>query len=152
MGSLVQLSRQRTVRRQSQNSRDDAESRESAKSLLVLVAVFSGTAIAMSVAVIIAASNTWADVTLIASFVLVFALTKIVLANALFYAMTRYDETREKAVVKARPGAIFRRIPPPRYRKVATAAKQGRQTTGTSGPVRLAVLTRNQSPRAPRPH
>jgi hypothetical protein len=149
MGSLVRLRRGRPSQFR-RNLPSDAEARESSKSLFVLVAVFSATAIAMSVAVVVAASSTWADVTLISAFILVFALVKIALANALFYTMIRFDKEHE-AAEKAKAGAVFRRAPPPIYRRTLGSAKQPvRKTAGKPNTVRLAALPKNTNPRTPR--
>jgi hypothetical protein len=45
----------------------------------------------MCAAVVAMVSSTWTDVIVMSAFVLVFALLKIVLANALIYTMLRYD-------------------------------------------------------------
>jgi len=114
------------------------------------VGVFSATAIAMSVAVVAAASSTWTDVALISVFILVFALVKIALANALFYAMIRFDKEHE-AAEKAKSGAVFRRAAPPIYRRTPGPAKQPvRKTAGKSSMVRLAALPKTTNPRTPR--
>jgi hypothetical protein len=148
---------------------------ESWKSLLVLVVVFTATAIAMSVAVVLAGSNTWAEAMPLIVFVVVFALTKIFLANALFYVMIRSDAHSEsvaekRAVHNKANGLVIRRprIPPgfnrpklvgarPRTSssasKITSASKVTAATKSTAaGKVRLAILTRkppNPPPRSP---
>jgi hypothetical protein len=151
MGSLVQLSRRRPSHGRL-NFPSEAETRESSNSLFVLVGVFSAAAIAMSVALVVAASSTWADVTLISVFILVFALVKIALANALFYAMIRFDKDRERDTIeKAKTGAVFRQAKPPLYRRTLGPTKHhAGKAAGRSGAVRLAVLTNNTNPRTPR--
>jgi heme/copper-type cytochrome/quinol oxidase subunit 4 len=73
---------------------------ESWKPLLVLVAVFAVSAIATSVAVVLAGSNTSTEATPSIVFVVEFALTKIFLANALFYVMNRSDAHSESVAAK----------------------------------------------------
>jgi hypothetical protein len=115
MGSVVQLNRRRAVARVWQKTPQkapvDVEARESAMSMAVLVGVFSLTAIAMGVAVVVEASNTWRDVAVMSAFVIVFGLTKVALANALFYVMVSSDAKMEavSANTKAAAGMVFRR-------------------------------------------
>jgi len=148
---------------------------ESWKSLLVLVVVFTATAIAMSVAVVLAGSNTWAEATPLIVFVVVFALTKIFLANALFYVMIRSDAhsesvAKKRAVHNKANGLVIRRprIPPgfnrtklagarPRVGSTASMITSASKVTAATkstvaGKVRLAILTRkppNPPPRRP---
>ena len=71
MGSIVQLKRRAPVRRDWRKAPVDPEARESANSLFILIAAFGVTAIAMSVAVVVVASNTWTDVLVMSAFVFV---------------------------------------------------------------------------------
>jgi hypothetical protein len=146
---------------------------ESWKSLLVLVVVFTATAIAMSVSVVLAGSNSWAEAMPLIVFVVVFALTKILLANALFYVMIRSDAHSESVAAKRAEhnkanGLVIRRprIPPgfnrPKFAgarpRMAPAASKGAATgTGaaagkgaSASKVRLAILTR-KPPNPPPP-
>lgn len=92
----------------------DPEARESAMALAVLVGVMSLTAVAMGVVVVVEASNTWADVMVMSAFVIVFGLTKVALANALFYVMVKSDSKMEaeSASKRAAAGMVFRRPAP----------------------------------------
>lgn len=83
---------------------------------MILMGGFFGTALIMCVAVVIAASTTWRDVMVISFFVFVFALIKILMANALFFALIRYDKDKETVRPEARVGAVFRRAPLDRTR------------------------------------
>ena len=129
---------------------------ESCKSLLVLVVVFTATAIAMSVSVVLAGSNTWAEAVPLIIFVAVFALTKIFLANALFYVMIRSDAHFEAvaaaaAVHNKANGLVIRRprIPPGFNRpKIAGARPRKGATTTSHG--RLAILARKPPNPPPR--
>ena len=144
MGSLVQLKR-RYPALPSHNLSERAEARESTKSIVVLISVFSATALIMGAAVVAAASSTWADVGLISLFILVFALVKIALANALFYVMIKSDKADE-ARAKSTTGAVFRL---PAYRR-NPPRPLGRRMPGQTV-VKLAALAKHKSPRAPRP-
>ena len=162
MGSVIPIRRRRPARTTWQKSASP-EARESMQSLLVLVIVFSVVALAMAAAVVIAASNSWAEAVPLIVVVAVIALTKIVLANAAFYMMIRYDAQAEalyaeKAAAKA--GAVLRRpLPsiPPRYlnptpSRPRIAAKNGFAKTGfdKSGSVKLAVLATKSPGKSPR--
>jgi hypothetical protein len=119
MGSIVQLRRRNFVRRVPLKAAAAVEARQSANSLLILISTFGVTALVMSIAVVVTASNTWNDVLVMSAFVFVFALAKIVMANALFYVMIKSDASVEEAIAtKAKAGAVFRRpVPaPPRPR------------------------------------
>jgi hypothetical protein len=156
MGSVFQLRRYRpaAIARQpvrAPRTHDD----ESMSSLIVLVVVFSATAIAMSVAVVIAGSDSWASATPLIVFVSVFALTKVILANALFYVMLRSDAHSEAvaaATLKAKAaGSVIRR---PRLAPGLNQLKPAgnrRRVTGASSNVRLAILPRRKPP-SPPPH
>jgi hypothetical protein len=129
---------------------------ESWRSLLVLVVVFTATAIAMSMSVVLAGSDTWAEATPLIVFVVVFALTKVFLANALFYVMIRSDAHSEAVAsaaskAKAAAGLVIRR--PPRLSglsQVKVAGARPRKTGPSTTNVRLAVLSRSRPPGPPR--
>jgi hypothetical protein len=128
---------------------------ESWKSLLVLVVVFTFTAIAMSVSVVLAGSNTWAEAVPLIVFVVVFALTKIFLANALFYVMIRSDAHSEAVAAAAAAqskadGLVLRRPRiPPGFNGPKIAGARPRKGASASN-VRLAVLTRKPANPPPR--
>jgi len=128
---------------------------ESWKSLLVLVVVFTFTAIAMSVSVVLAGSNTWAEAVPLIVFVVVFALTKIFLANALFYVMIRSDAHSEAVAAAAAAqskadGLVLRRARiPPGFNGPKIAGARPRKGASASN-VRLAVLTRKPANPPPR--
>jgi hypothetical protein len=126
---------------------------ESWKSLLVLVVVFTITAIAMSVSVVLAGSNTWAEAVPLIVFVVVFALTKIFLANALFYVMIRSDAHSEAVAAAAQSkadGLVLRRprIPPGFNGPKITGARPRKGASASN--VRLAVLIRTPANPPPR--
>ena len=136
MGSIVQLKRRTPVRRDWRKAAPvDPEARQSANSLFILIAAFGVTAIAMSVAVVVVASNTWTDVLVMSAFVFVFALAKIGLANALFYVMIKSDAATEEAIAtKAKAGSVFRRTfrtpPRPGFNPPGTRPRNLGKTTG----------------------
>jgi hypothetical protein len=97
MGSIVPLTRRAPLIRGKRITPDDSESREAAQSMRILLWTFALTALAMCGTVVACFANSWAEVWLISSFLLVFTLCKIGLANALFYVMIHYDANREAA-------------------------------------------------------
>jgi len=154
MGSVIELKRRRSTGSASvpvgRNPDDDSR-----KSLLVLVVVFTATAIAMSVSVVVAGSNSWAEAVPLIVFVLVFALTKIFLANALFYLMIRSDMRTEAiaSTAAAKPkatGLVVRRprLPPTLSRTKVAGARP--RKSSPSSMVRLATPTRKPSESIPR--
>jgi hypothetical protein len=169
MGSLIQFKRNRSngaaaspvasARTTGEATLPGAAARnyedESWKSLLVLVVVFTATAIAMSVSVVLAGSNTWAEAVPLIVFVVVFALTKIFLANALFYVMIRSDAHSEAvaaaaaAQIKANGLVIRRPRIPPGFNRPKIAGARPRKGASASN-VRLAVLTRKPANPPPR--
>jgi hypothetical protein len=155
MGSVIELKRRRSsgavsVPPTARNSDDD-----SWKSLLVLVVVFTATAIAMSVSVVVAGSNSWAEAMPLIVFVGVFALTKVFLANALFYVMIRSDVRTEaiaaNAASKAKAAGLVIRRPrlPPTINRTKGAGARPRKG-GPSSMVRLAAPTRKPRESIPR--
>ena len=111
---------------------------ESWKSLLVLVLVFTATAIVMSISVVWAGSNSWAEAVPLIIFVVVFALTKIFLANALLYVMIRSDAHSEAvaaatAVHNKANGLVVRRPRiPPGFSQLKIAGARPRKGATTS--------------------
>jgi hypothetical protein len=129
---------------------------DSRKSLLVLVIVFTATAIAMSASVVIAGSNSWAEAIPLIVFVVVFALTKVFLANAVFYVMIRSDVRSEavaaEAALKAKAAGLVIRRPrmPPGLKRSSLAGARPRRGGGPSSTVRLAVPLRKPGDSSPR--
>jgi hypothetical protein len=127
---------------------------DSWRSLAVLVAVFTATAIAMSIAVVAAGSDSWADAVPLIVFVGFFALTKVFLANALFYVMLRSDAHSEAvaaAALKEKTSGLVIRRPrmPPGMRRAKVAGARPR-AGGASTTVRLALLP-SRKPGSPPP-
>jgi hypothetical protein len=105
MGSIVRFARPRPVIRQSRAKVEgERESQQTRRSLFILIGSFFVTATVMCAVVVAMVSSTWTDVLMMSAFVLVFALLKIALANALIYTMLRYDATTADAPAQA--GAI----------------------------------------------
>jgi hypothetical protein len=147
MGSIVQLNH-RPARRNWQQPAPNAEAKEAASSLWILIGTFAVTAIVMSGVVVAVASNTWTDVMVMSAFVIVFALSKIALANAVFYAMLRSDAAVEASAMaaKAKTGVVFRR----QQRTYPRAAvKQAAQSKAATRGGRLTLLARKPPPRSP---
>ena len=158
MAAVIPIRRGRPARMTWQKSATP-ETRESMQSLLVLVIVFSAVALAMAAAVVIAASNSWAEAVPLIVVVAVIALTKIVLANAAFYVMIRSDAQTEALYAEktaAKAGAVIRRplpsIPPrslnPTPSRPRIAAKTG--FTKNAG-AKLAILATKSPGKSPRP-
>lgn len=152
MGSVVQLSH-RPARRNWQKPAPGAEADDAAKSIRILVGTFGATAIVMSVVVVAVASNTWTDVIVMSAFVIVFALTKIALADALFYVMIRSDTAAEASAMaaKAGTGAVFRRPPRTNPRPTLKSAA-ARSKTARGGRAKLTLLAKKPPPRGPARH
>jgi protein-S-isoprenylcysteine O-methyltransferase Ste14 len=111
MGSIVRFERPRPViRHRRAKIAEEHESREARHSLFILIGAFFVTATVMCVVVVAMVSSTWTDVLLMSAFVLVFALLKIVLANALIYTMLRYDETSVDVNARSRALASYPRV------------------------------------------
>ncbi|HEX4209387.1 MAG TPA: hypothetical protein VHY56_03270, partial [Candidatus Binataceae bacterium] len=90
------------------------EAEESRRSLIVLVGTFTFAAVAMSVAVVVTASDSWAEAVPMIVCVVVFALLKVVLADAAFFGMLKADQISEKKEaarhkLEGKPGTILRR-------------------------------------------
>ncbi|GEM_PF-2287333 len=142
MGSIIRFERPRPVIRQLRAKvAPEKDSPETRRSLLILVGSFFITAVVMCVAVVAMVSNTWTDVLIMSAFVLVFALLKILLANALIYAMLRDDRARAQLPAQAPALAPYmgfsplRQPPSARTRRSASPKdKRPRTPTGTLQP------------------
>jgi hypothetical protein len=139
MGSIVKFARPRPVVRQPlAKNVVEQESREARRSLFILIGSFFVTATVMCAAVVALVSSTWTDVLIMSAFVLVFALLKIVLANALIYTMLRYDAAT--ADVPARAGPIGRH---PRIASIRQPPSAKGKRTGSLKTDKLRVATGN---------
>lgn len=152
MGSVIQLVRRRHVAAFDATAKPRSRGDDSHGALLVLVGVFTATAIAMSGAVVLAGSSSWAEAAPLIAFVVVFALTKVALANAVFYVMIRSDshsEAAAAAALKAKSaGTVIRRKrTPPGSRQLNSPGMRPRK----AGTIRLALAPRRQPNAAP-PH
>jgi membrane protein YdbS with pleckstrin-like domain len=120
MGSIVKFARPRPLlRRPPIKTSAEQEWREARRSLFILTGSFFVTATVICAVVVAMVSSTWTDVLIMSAFVLVFALLKIGLANALIYTMLRYDA--EATNVPVQTGAVRsdRRFAPIRQAPVA---------------------------------
>jgi hypothetical protein len=144
MGSIVKLARPRPLIRLPEKLPAEREAAEARRALFILIGSFFGAAVVMCAAVVVMVSTTWTDVIVMSAFVLVFALLKIVLANALIYTMLRYDAADQKALAEADPVAPFRRLAP--FRQAQTP-KSRRANGGKTGTLKLATV--NSQPPSP---
>lgn len=111
MGSIVKFARPRpAIRNTRLKIASEHESLDARRSLFILIGAFFVTATVMCVAVVAMVSSTWTDVLVMSAFVLVFALLKIVLANALIYTMLRYDATTEDVPAQSRAIPGYARV------------------------------------------
>ncbi|MGH7837796.1 MAG: hypothetical protein ACREQC_08235 [Candidatus Binataceae bacterium] len=110
MGSIVQLSRRPPMIRKPPVVSAEAAARDEAASIKILLWTFALAAIAMCVTVVVTLARSWDELLWISAFVLVFALLKIALANALFYVMINCDKDRREIPLK--PASVLK--PPPR--------------------------------------
>jgi len=113
MGSIIKYARPRPlIHHPRAKNAVERETREARRSLFILIGSFFVTATVMCAAVVVMVSSTWTDVIIMSAFVLVFALLKIMLANALIYTMLRYDAAT--ADIPVQNGAVrgYRRFTP----------------------------------------
>jgi hypothetical protein len=122
----------------------ERESREAQRSLFILVGSFFVTATVMCAVVVAMVSTTWTDVFIMSAFVLVFALLKIVLANALIYTMLRYDAATADPPARAETIRGY-----PRFALIRQAPLVKGQRTGSLKTNKLRVATSNAQPGSP---
>lgn len=126
MGSIIRYARPRPlIHHPRPKNAVERETREARRSLFILISSFFVTATVMCAAVVAMVASTWTDVIIMSAFVLVFALLKIMLANALIYTMLRYDAAT--ADVPVRTGAVrgYRRFTPIRQAPVVKIRGKG---------------------------
>jgi hypothetical protein len=141
MGSIVKYARPRPlIRHPRAKVAADQEMREARRSLHILIGSFFVTALVMCAVVVAMVSNTWTDVIIMSAFVLVFALLKIVLANALIYTMLRYDAATINDANPAVAVRSYRRFTPVRR---APAVKVRRRASISE--LRAATTNRQSS-------
>jgi hypothetical protein len=131
MASVIRFARRPPLIRFAPKVSPEGDSREAIRSMYVLIGSFFVTAVAMCIAVVAVVSKNWTDVLIMSAFVLVFAVLKIGLANALMYVMLRFDDASDTAAARAveQPPSTFRRPPQPK-----NAQKRGSKIS----PLRLA--------------
>jgi len=143
MASIVKFARPRPViRHPGPKVALEHESREARRSLFILIGSFFITATVMCAAVVAMVSSTWTDVLIMSAFVLVFALLKIGLANALIYAMLRYDATMADAPLRDLGVADHPRFKPTRPRP----ATRRRSEPGRTGQLHVAISNGQPGP------
>jgi len=131
MGSIVRFARPRQVIRQPRKVPVDPESVAARRSLFILISSFFITAVVMCAVVVAMVASTWDGVLIMSAFVLVFALLKILLANALIYAMLRYDAATADVPKEIGGVARNRRFTSLRKLPIETASRTRSQKTGT---------------------
>jgi hypothetical protein len=144
MGSVVQFARRRPAASKPRE-KSAREAEESRRSLIVLVGTFTFAAVAMSVAVVVAGSDSWAEAVPMILCVVVFALLKVVLADAAFFGMLKADQASEKKQAARQKlatgsGTILRR--PPRNPHGRMAAATPVITLPQARRARLALVVR----------
>jgi hypothetical protein len=145
MGSIIRFARPRPlIRHPRAKIAEEQETLEARRSLFILIGSFFITATVMCAAVVVMVSNTWTDVVIMSAFVLVFALLKIVLANALIYTMLRYDARTANVPLQAGVVRGYRRSASIRQAPVVKA--RGRGSLKISKPL---VATGNAQPGYP---
>jgi hypothetical protein len=114
---------------------EEIAAREEAASLKILLWTFALAAIAMCATVVVTEARSWTEFWWISGFVVVFALLKIALANALFYLMVHCDSdariatAKGAAPLKPLPGSArgtFGWASPPRFAASAAPAPSRR--------------------------
>ncbi len=145
MGSIVKYARPRPLIRQPQAKiAVEQETREARRSLFILIGSFFVTATVMCAVVVAMVSSTWTDVIIMSAFVLVFALLKIVLANALIYTMLRYDAATTNLASPTGAVRSYRRFEPIRQAPAVKVRQRAslkisklRNTTSNGQPGRI---------------
>ena len=137
MGAIVKFGRPARIRKalvtsaavaaRENAAREIAAEREEAASIKILLWTFALAAISMCVTVVVTLARSWNEFLWISAFVLVFALLKIALANALFYVMINCDKERREVPLK--PAAVLE--PQPRTIR-ATRGRTGTLTLAAS--------------------
>jgi hypothetical protein len=108
MGSVIELRRRastavETKPRVGAAAREAASARAEATSIRILVWTFGATAVTMCVIATIMLARTWNELLWAVSFLVVFTLAKIALANGLFYIMVNCDTDRRAAPAESLP-------------------------------------------------
>jgi len=124
MGSIIRYERPLIHHPRAKNA-VERETREARRSLFILIGSFFVTATVMCAAVVAMVSSTWTDVIIMSAFVLVFALLKIMLANALIYTMLRYDAATADIPVRAEAVRGYRRFSPIRQAPAVKVRERG---------------------------
>jgi hypothetical protein len=112
MASIIRFARPRPLVRVPKKA-VEREAAEARRAFFILIGSFFVTALVMCAVVVAMVSSTWTDVIVMSAFVLVFALLKIVLANALVFTMLRYDAADTTALAEAGTAAMYRPIRQP---------------------------------------
>lgn len=154
MGSVVEFSRRRpavskAVAKPREKSAREAE--ESRRSLIVLVGTFTLVAVVMSLVVVITASSSWAEAVPMILTVVVFALAKVLLADAAFFGILKADAVSEAKEAKRRKdrsiAAPILRRPGPVHGKTAVTPSTPRSKDARG---QLALLIRKHPGGGPR--
>jgi membrane protein YdbS with pleckstrin-like domain len=131
MASIIKFARPRPfIRPPKEQIPPQKELQEARRSLSILIGSFFVTAMVMCAAVVAMVSNTWTDLIIMSAFVLVFALLKIALANALIYTMWRYDAATANVSAETPRARSYRRATPLRPAPATSGRRTGAVATG----------------------
>lgn len=142
MGSIVKFARPRPVIRHPRRVPVERESVAARRSLFILIGSFFITAVVMCAVVVAMVASTWTDILVMSAFVIVFALLKIVLANALIYTMLRYDAATADDAVGTRSAGPSSRFTPFRQLPLESRGRTRSQTRK----LRVAIASARPDP------
>jgi hypothetical protein len=140
MASVIRFAPRRPLIRVPKKT-TEREAAEARRALFILIGSFFGAALVMCAVVVAMVSSTWTDVMVMSAFVLVFALLKILLANALIFTMLRYDAADTTALAEAGTEAMYRRPMPGQ----SLTPKSRRANVPKTGALRLATAIRTSA-------
>lgn len=148
MGSVIRFRRHRQPSILLPKRTDDRETRDAIRTLYVFIACFFVTAVVLCGAVVISVSATWTDVLVVSAFVFVFALVKIVFADALMLVMMRADQNTPEPS-RVRVPLTFRRPVSPRVARAQAPVHDRRTRMLNPDAIRLVSPARTPHPPMP---
>lgn len=153
MGSVIPFRRARPARLGRDKDTRHEQPPESRLPLIIFIGSFSAAALAMTIAVVVEAADTWRSSIGLLAVVFVIALTKIILANALFFVMMRSDSANEAAPGKstARPSSAWRRPVKPGFSRSLAGSAAGIGANDAESAAKLTSLERRSGPKTHSP-
>lgn len=106
MGDLIEIRRYLPKERLAAAA-DEARERAEARSVKILLWGFLIGAIGLCAIVAVVLSKSWTELFIFSGILVIFALTKIFLANALFYIMLHYDQDARSQPVAPHKRAVL---------------------------------------------